>query len=33
MKTPDDHYRAMLDSMTEDEALEFVSGILTMVKG
>lgn len=25
MKTPERHYRAILDSMTEDEALEFVS--------
>jgi hypothetical protein len=25
MKTPDEHYRAKIDSMTQDEALEFVS--------
>jgi hypothetical protein len=25
MKTPDEHYRAIIDSMTQDEALEFVS--------
>jgi hypothetical protein len=26
MKTPEDHYRAIIDSMDEDEALEYVSG-------
>lgn len=25
MNTPDDHYRAIIDSMDEDEAIEFVS--------